>query len=472
MSSLDPRFETAIDRRGQNSVKLDFVEFKFGVPAEEAIALWVADEDWQTPDFVLDAIRNRLAHPCLGYTHRGFTYRSCVRNWLESRFAWRVASDAAIVTALGCVPALATCVRAFTEPSAGVVLFTPVYYPMHMVVINNGRRLLLQQLVRSDDGVYSVDFAALERLLREEKPQMLLWCSPHNPIGRVWTEAELTRLGELCAAHGVVVVSDEIWANLAMPAVDDFARPGAPRRVTPLAAAAGGRFRDIVVTCTSASKAFNMASVQEASVVIENDVLRQLYQQQITAQGQFGGNFAGAVATEAALSEQGREWLDSSIAHIAANMQFVRRALLYGVERVDTCAPADTPTFPYGVRPNRPEATYLMWLDCRDLDARLRRAGYRGLGAPAAAPAAPETPAATTPFNQIVLQRTPSRPTYERDGGRSLLLDFFSERAGVVLDDGLWFGDECHGFLRINVATQRHVLERAMRQIAAAVSSL
>jgi bifunctional pyridoxal-dependent enzyme with beta-cystathionase and maltose regulon repressor activities len=198
------------------------------------------------------------------------------------------------------------------------------------------------------------------------------------------------------------------------------------------------------------------------------------------AQGIFTGNFAGPLATEACYSEQGRVWLDAAVRHIAGNMQFLRRALAFGVERAAAATPDTAPTYPLGIRANRPEGTYLVWLDCRELLARIERAGYGGLpsddapAAPCAAAAAVQSDPLVDAFNKRLVEHTPmcSENAGVMHMPRSRLLDFFSERCGVCFDDGEWFGAGGKGFVRINVATQRSTLERALAGITAGVSAL
>jgi cystathionine beta-lyase len=284
----------------------------------------------------------------------------------------------------------------------------------------------------------------------------------------------------LCLAHAVVVVSDEIWAPLTMPVLaDDFVSVAeAPRgQFVPFASAReDGAFRQITVTCTSATKSFNLAALQDSAIIIENPLLRARYSKEIDAQGIFSGNFAGPHATEACYSEQGRVWLDAAILHIAGNMQFLRRALAFGVERVNSATPDTAPTYPLGIRANRPEGTYLVWLDCRELLARVERSGYKGLPNESTAPAAPavQSNPLVDAFNKRLVEHTPMSSDHAgmMQMPRSLLLDFFSERCGVCFDDGEWFGGDGKGFVRINVATQRATLERVLASITAGVNAL
>lgn len=479
---MSTAFDREIDRAGTRSVKFDLVAPMFGV--HDAIPMWVADADYAAPDFVLDAIRTRLSHPILGYSLHTATYKSAVRDWLRFRFRFSIDSDDSVLTAIGVVPALATCVRAFTVPGDSVALFSPVYYPFFNVVRANGRRVVDVPLVRrSDDhgdSRYEIDFDAFEAALIAERPRLLLLCHPHNPVGRVWTLAELRRIGDLCLQHSIVVVSDEIWAPLTLPVLADaFVEPAsAPKRqFVPFACARDdGAFRHITVTCTSATKSFNLAALQDSAIIIENPVLRVRWLHEIDAQGIFSGNFAGPHATEACYSERGRAWLDAAVLHIAGNVQFARRAFAFGLEQADSASSRDTPSYPLGIRANQPEGTYLVWLDCRELLARLERCGYNGMSIAAAPAAAPAThsDALVDAFNKRVASHTPLD-----EGGpnmmqmpRSLLLDFFSERCGVCFDDGMWFGSAGNGFVRMNVATPRSTLQKALAKISAGVKAL
>jgi len=301
----------------------------------------------------------------------------------------------------GVVPALALAVRALSAPGDAVVIEEPVYYPFREVVEANGRTVAPVPLSRDADGVYRRDLSALEETLARTGARLLLLCNPHNPVGRVWSRDELAGLAEVTGRHGVVVVADEIHADLALPG----------HRTTPFASL-GAEAAARTIACTSPSKAFNLAGLQVANILIPDPGLRSRFRVELDSAGYSQPNTLGLVACRAAY-EGGDAWLDGLREHIAAACEHVvdRLAAIPGVE----AAPC--------------EGTYLLWLDCTGL---LAAAGLR-----------PDE-----------------------------LDDFVLEEAGLWLDDGAIFGAGGRGFTRINVACPRATLDEALDRLEAAVAAL
>lgn len=326
-------FTTPIDRRGSGAIKYA-PHPKF--PDADVLPFWVADMDFAVAPAIRDALQAKLDHGVFGYEGISDAYRDAVTGWLSRRFGWQP-DPKGLITTPGIVFAVATAIRAFTNPEEAVLIQNPVYFPFAGLVKKNGRRLVETTLALKD-GHYEIDFAEFERQIAENDVKLFVLCSPHNPTGRVWTREELDRMAAICAAHRVTVFSDEIHC--------DFVWPG--RRHTPFAnlspeAAA------MAIVGTAPSKTFNLAGLQGSNLFIADASLRRRYQNALAAQG-FGAPNNLAMAATVAAYNAGEPWLTGLLAHLAGNIAALREAL------------ADTP-----IRLIAPEGTYLMWLDCRAL---------------------------------------------------------------------------------------------------------
>ena len=347
------RFDQIYDRRGTGAIKYDTLEHAgFGA---DALPLWVADMDFPAPECVGEALRRMTDPGIYGYTMTGTAYNAAVTGWFERRFGWKPEEDW-LVTIPGVVYAICTAIRAFTEPGEAVICLLPVYSHFFTAVEDNGRRPVYGHLKR-ENGHYEIDFEELERLLDEERPRLLILCSPHNPVGRVWKREELERLGRLCFDRGVLVVADEIHC--------DFVYPG--QRHIPFLSL-GPEFEQNTICCTAPSKTFNLAGLQCSNIFIPNPVLRAAFRREITAQGGFGVNSAGAAACMAAYNG-GADWLDELLVYLWGNYNFLRAFL--------------TDRLP-GLTAGELEGTYLAWVDVSALNlseeeqlALLKRAGVR-----------------------------------------------------------------------------------------------
>ena len=329
-------FDTVVDRRNTNSLKHDRAASR-GKPAG-LLPLWVADMDFSTAPCVVAALEDRVRHGIFGYTEPGDEYFNVLRDWFARRFGWEIQLEW-LVKPPGVVPAINLAVKAFTSPGDGVLVQQPVYYPFSAAVTGNGRRLVVNELALTD-GAYTIDFEDFERKIQDENVKLFILCSPHNPLGRVWTKAELARLGDICLKHGVLVVSDEIHA--------DIVYPGHTHHVF---AKVRPAFADITITCTSPGKAFNVAGLQLANVFIANEALRQAFLHEFAAAGFSQAGVMGLTACEAAYKD-GEDWLEALKAYLYGNVEYVRAFLRDEL-------PA--------VRLIEPEGTYLVWLDFRGL---------------------------------------------------------------------------------------------------------
>lgn len=329
-------FDTVPNRRGTNCFKYDFAR-EMGMP-EDVLPLWVADMDFPTAPAVLERLHALAEHGIFGYTGVKDAYFSAVHNWYAQRFGWET-QRSWLVTTPGVVFAIAIAIRAFTQKGDAILIQQPVYYPFADKVTENDRQLVVNPLILKN-GRYEMDFADMERKIADNRVKMLLLCSPHNPVGRVWTKEELLRVGEICQKHGVLVVSDEIHA--------DFTYAGHTHRVF---ASVKSEFADFTITCTAPSKTFNLAGLQNSNIFIPNRQLRHAYKKELSACGCGGTNCMGMAACQAAY-EAGADWLEQLKQYLAGNLAYVRQFLR---EKLPDIALIE------------PEGTYLVWLDLRKL---------------------------------------------------------------------------------------------------------
>lgn len=388
-------FHTQIDRLQSASEKWDGREKIFGAP--DALPLWVADMDFAAPQEVLDALHKRVEHGVFGYTFRTPEYFDAVVNWMRDRHNWEIEREWITFTP-GVVPALAFAVEAFTKPGDKIAIQTPVYPPFYNVVRENGRQLIMNPLSASEDGRYEMDFEDLERKLADDV-KMLILCSPHNPVGRIWSRSDLEKLAELCAKHEVLVVADEIHADLIFE----------PQSHIPFASVSEAA-RDNCLVCTAPSKTFNLAGLSVSNIVIPSRKLRVTFERTVSKMHGLGSiSTLGATATQAAY-DHGGEWLDELLTYVRGNMEYVQAQIEEHLPELSV---------------RLPEATYLMWIDFRGLNLNAQE-----------------------------------------------LMQFLLHKAGIALNDGTMFGVESAGFMRMNVACSRVVVEQAMEQLKAAVAEL
>jgi cystathionine beta-lyase len=326
-------FDRVIDRTNTYSIKHDPVSR--GKP-EDVLPMWVADMDFMAPPCVIDALVSRAQHGVFGYSEPGAGYFSAVQGWYRDRFNWNAEREWLTITP-GVVNALYISVRALTKPGDGIVVQQPVYYPFNSVVRQTGRQLLVNELVYNENR-YCIDFDDFENQIKQAK--MFILCNPHNPVGRVWTQDELTHMGEICLRYGVIVISDEIH--------QDFIFPGHRHYVF---AALDRRFANITITCTAPSKTFNLAGLLHANIFIENESLHTQFKQEYSDCGLSQPGILGLVACEAAYAG-GAEWLDQLINYLASNMSHIGKFLQANIPKIKLV---------------EPEGTYLAWLDCRAL---------------------------------------------------------------------------------------------------------
>ena len=325
-------FDKVIDRHGTNCLKFDFAKER-GKNGDE-LSLWVADMDFQVAKPITDALQAQVNHGIYGYTEVKSDYFDIVKNWFKDNFDWEIKKGSLVKTP-GVVYAIAMAVKAFTKEGEAVIIQQPVYYPFSEMIIANNRKLVNSPLVLKD-GRYEIDFEDFEKKIVENNVKLFILCSPHNPVGRVWSVEELKRIGDICIKHDVVIFSDEIHA--------DFVYEPNKHHVF---ASLGESYAANSVIATAPSKSFNIAGLQVSNIFIENKKLRDAFRNEIVKSGYSQLNTMGLVAARAAY-EFGKEWLDEVRAYIKDNLIFFRDYLKENIGELNLI---------------EPEGTYLVWVD-------------------------------------------------------------------------------------------------------------
>ena len=327
-------FDEIIDRRNTSCLKHDFAVER-GYPAD-ILPFWVADMDFRAPAPVIDALKARAEHGIFGYTQVKDDYFAVLQNWFRTRHDWTVERRELILTP-GVVFAIATAIRAFTKKGDAVLIQQPVYYPFANMIRQN-ERVIVDNPLRLIEGRYEIDFADFEQKIIEHRVKLFILCSPHNPVGRVWTRAELEQIAAVCLRHNVIVIADEIH--------EEFVRPGF--RHIPFASLSEDAAA-ITVTCTSPSKTFNLAGLQISNIFIQNTQLRRRFKEELGRTGYDEPNTLGLTGAKAAY-EHGAEWLTQLLAYIEENHARTKSFLAAHLPKVQII---------------EPEGTYLLWLDFR-----------------------------------------------------------------------------------------------------------
>lgn len=330
-------FKTVVDRGAQASEK--WAAMKSAAPdvGRDIVPFSIADMELKTAPEIIDGLVKYLKDDAiLGYTVANDAYIRAVVDWMERRHAWDI-DGSHICVSNGIIPALYDAVKAFSDPDDGVVLLTPVYYPFSSAIMRNGRRVVECPLV-TDGSIYRIDFEALDTATRPDSVKLLMFCSPHNPVGRVWSRGELERVAEICLRNGVTILSDEIHMDLLM--FDNVHTPMAS--ISDEVAAS-------TITCTSPSKTFNLAGMQASNIIISNGALRDKFRAE---QGRSGFDCMGALAYRACeiAYDRAERWLDELLVHIEENYRELVRIMRARLP--------EAVVYPL-------EGTYLAWLDMR-----------------------------------------------------------------------------------------------------------
>lgn len=379
-------FDRVVERCGTNCEKYDSLKRIFGT--EDLVPLWVADMDFETPEFIIDALKRRLDHHILGYSYRPDGFYNAIKGWLKRRWNWDVETSWIQFTP-GTVCAVSLAIRAFSSEGDGVVIQTPVYGPFSWVIEGNRRRVECNPLKYESNGRAVIDFEDLEEKLSRSK--IFILCNPHNPTGRVYTRNELERIAMLCLKYNIIVIADEIHCDLIQE----------PYRHIHFASLGDDAARRSI-TVSSPAKSFNIAGLSTTAVIIPDQKLRQEFHCEEESIHIDQGNIFGTIAMEMAYT-YGDQWVDSLNDYIKGNIDYVVGFLADKMPDVK-CYP--------------PEAMYLMWLDFREWGLEHKE-----------------------------------------------LCKFMVEKARLGMSEGRFFGAEGEGFMRINVAAPRVIIERAMTQL-------
>ena len=386
-------FDEPAGREGTDCIKYDRREETFGV--KNIIPMWVADMDFKTPDFVVQSLQRRLDHEIYGYSYRPAEYFQSIIDWIKLRHNWTIEKDW-ICFSPGIVPALNFCTLAFTQTGDEIIVQPPVYFPFFSAAESHGRNLKYNRLTESE-GKWCMDFNSLINGINS-KTKMIIISNPHNPIGRVWTPEELGSLADICVKHNILMISDEIHCDLVLPGFTH----------TPLASLSE-KIAENTVTLIAPSKTFNLAGLSTSSVIISNPLLRKSFNRVVDNLHVGSGNIFGNTASVAAYSN-GHKWLDALLDYIDHNIEFVKD---YCREMIPEIIPV------------QPEATYMIWLDCRQF-------GMTG----------------------------------------KELQSFFVNKAGIGMNEGSTFGPGGEGFMRMNLGTTHQTVMKALEQIEKAVSAI
>jgi cystathionine beta-lyase len=386
-------FDEPAGREGTDCIKYDRREETFGV--KNVIPMWVADMDFNSPDFVAESLRKRLDHEIYGYSYRPPEYFQSIIDWIKCRHNWSVEKEW-ITFSPGIVPALNFCTLAFTQAGDSVIVQPPVYFPFFSAAESHGRNLIYNRLIESE-GKWTMDYDSLVAGIND-KTKMIIISNPHNPVGRVWTPEELGNLADICLKHNILMISDEIHCDLVLPGFN----------YTPLSSLSE-KIAENTITLLAPSKTFNLAGLSTSSVIISNPVLRKSFNRIIDNLHIGSGNIFGTTASIAAYTN-GHKWLDALLDYIDHNIEFV----------MDYCKGMIPEIVPV-----QPEATYMIWLDCRKF-------GMTG----------------------------------------KELQNFFVTKAGIGMNEGSTFGPGGEGFMRMNLGATHQTIIKAMEQIEKAVSTL
>lgn len=384
-------FDKPVDRSGSGDLKHCVLEERYGRP--DLLPLWVADMDFETPQFITDALRRRLDHSLFGYTVTPPELWPTVSRWISAHHGWQPQEEWFSFIP-GIVKGIGMAVNVFTQPGDGIIIMPPVYHPFRLVPEGNGRRIVNCPLTPHPD--YHIDFDRLEQVC-DEHCRLLILSNPHNPAGIVWPREVLQRLAHLCAERGIIVISDEIHCDMAL-----FGHRHVPF------ASVSEEAAKCSITFGAPSKTFNIAGIVSSYAIVPDPQLREQFYSWIKANEMDEPTIFAPIATMAAFSPEGEEWRHQMVSYVEQNVCFVE----------DYCR-EHLPQ----LRPLRPQASFLVWLDCR------------GLGL-----------------------------------SHDALNDLFVNRARLALNDGEMFGPGGEGFMRMNVGTQRSTLREALDRLREALA--
>lgn len=384
-------FDKIIDRTGSGDLKHEVLEERYG--RSDLLPLWVADMDFETPHFITDALRKRMAHSLFGYTVEPKDYWPTVQQWLKDHHQWDVKREW-LTYIPGIVKGIGMVVNIFTKPGDKVIIQPPVYHPFRLTPQGNGREVVYNPLHENADGSYSMDFDNLAEVA-DDQCKVLILSNPHNPAGIVWDKDTLARLADFCHDRHILVISDEIHCDMAL-----WGNKHVPFATVSEKAAQGS------ITFGAPSKTFNIAGIVSSYAIVPNDEIRAKFYSWLTANELNEPTIFSPIATIAAF-QHGEEWRQAMLHYVEENILFVEDYCKKHIPQL---------------KPLRPEASFLVWLDCRQLGIDHKQ-----------------------------------------------LVDLFVNKAHLALNDGEMFGQGGEGFMRMNVGTPRSVLQQALEQLRQAL---
>lgn len=326
-------FNEKIDRSNNHSAKWEEMGNKF--ISNDLWPMWIADMDLKTAPVIIDAMREKLEQGIFGYVYRPASYYQSAADWIERRFDYKI-DPKTLINSPGVVPTLSILVRLMTKADEKVLIQSPVYYPFSSVVKENGRELVVNELVKDEAGYYTIDFEDFEKKVSDEKVKLFIMCSPHNPVGRVWKREELQKMSELCLKYNVRVIADEIWRDIIMP----------EHKHIP-AASLSKEIEHNTITCFSPTKTFNIAGLQASFATLPREEEWKMLDEELGRLDVKRNSPFSLVGFEAAYTK-GEEWLEELLIHLDGNMDYV---VNFVKERIPE------------VKVRKSEGTYLMWLD-------------------------------------------------------------------------------------------------------------
>lgn len=329
-------FDKIIDRTNNFSAKWSEMNKNFGT--NNLLPMWVADMDFLTAPCVMEALKDRLEQGIFGYTTRPSSYNESIVNWLDNRFSWKINQEW-LMFSPAVITSISLLIQNLTQKNDKIMIQEPVYSPFHSIVESNERNLVISPLVKLDDGSYVMDYEDIEAKIKDVK--VFILCNPHNPVGRVWTREELTRLGEICLKHNVLVISDEIHSDIILK----------NHKHTPFASISK-EFRENTITCMAPTKTFNLAGLQSSFLVISNPYYYEVMDKAFSILDIKRNNAFSLVATEAAYN-YGEDWLYELIKYIEDNVDFA-------IDYIKNHIPQ--------LKVKKPEGTYLLWVDFSNLN--------------------------------------------------------------------------------------------------------
>ena len=329
-------FDKIIDRTNNFSAKWSEMNKNFGT--NNLLPMWVADMDFLTAPCVMEALKDRLEQGIFGYTTRPSSYNESIVNWLDNRFSWKINQEW-LMFSPAVITSISLLIQNLTQKNDKIMIQEPVYSPFHSIVESNERNLVISPLVKLDDGSYVMDYEDIESKIKDVK--IFILCNPHNPVGRVWTREELTRLGEICLKHNVLVISDEIHSDIILK----------NHKHTPFASISK-EFSENTITCMAPTKTFNLAGLQSSFLVISNPYYYEVMDKAFSILDIKRNNAFSLVATEAAYN-YGEDWLYELIKYIEDNVDFA-------IDYIKNHIPQ--------LKVKKPEGTYLLWVDFSNLN--------------------------------------------------------------------------------------------------------